>query len=71
MWEDFYRDWRACWFNQRIEPPSWIIGDEAIEDGGKRVLFRSRLSPDGVDLVLYVDDPGSSDQIAVYDPQTM
>jgi RES domain-containing protein len=71
MWEDFYCDWRACWFSQRIEPPSWIIGDEVIANGGKGVLFRSRLSPDGVNLVLYVDELGPSDQLAVYDPQTM
>jgi len=71
MWEDFYCDWRACWFNQRIEPPSWIIGDEVIAAGGKGILFRSRLSPDGVNLALYVDELGPSDRLAVYDPQTM
>jgi hypothetical protein len=70
MWEDFYCDWRSCWFSQRIEPRSWIIGDEVIANGGKGILFRSRLSPDGVNLVLYVDDLGTSDQPAVYDPQT-
>jgi len=26
IWEDFYCDWRELWFNQRIEPPSWVIG---------------------------------------------
>jgi RES domain-containing protein len=69
LWEDFYCDWRACWFNQRIEPPSWIIGDEVIANGGKRILFRSGLSPGGVNLVHYVDELGPNDQLAVYDPQ--
>ena len=71
MWEDFYCDWRSYWFSQRIEPRSWIIGDEVIANGGKGILFRSGLSPDGVNLVLYVDYLGPSDQLAVYDPQTM
>jgi hypothetical protein len=69
LWEDFYCDWRGCWFNQRIEPPSWIIGDEVIAVGGKGILFKSRLSPDGVNLVLYVDELGSTDRLDVYDPQ--
>jgi hypothetical protein len=69
LWEDFYCDWRACWFNQRIEPPIWTIGDEVIATGGKGILFRSRLSPDGVNLVFYVDELGPNDQFAVCDPQ--
>jgi hypothetical protein len=55
--------------HQRIEPPSWIIGDEVIAAGGKGILFKSRLSPDGVNLVLYVDELGSMDRLDVYDPQ--
>jgi hypothetical protein len=69
LWEDFYGDWRGCWFNQRIEPPSWITGDEVIATGGKGILFKSRLSPDGVNLVIYVDEIDSTDRLEVYDPQ--
>jgi RES domain-containing protein len=69
LWEDFYCDWRGCWFNQRIEPPSWIIGDEVIATGAKGILFRSRLSPEGVNLVLYVDDLAPADRLEVHDPQ--
>ena len=44
----------ARWLALRfIEPPSWIIGDEVIANGGKGILFRSRLSPDGINLVLW------------------
>jgi hypothetical protein len=68
---DFYCDGHACWFNQRIEPPSWKIGDEVIANGGKGILFRSRPSPDDVSLVLYVDEPGPDDRLAAFDPQTM
>lgn len=34
-WEDFYCDWRELWFNQRIEPPSWAIGDAVIDAGAE------------------------------------
>jgi RES domain-containing protein len=68
LWEDFYCDWRGCWFNQRIEPPSWIIGDEVVAAGAKGILFRSRLSADGVNLVMYVDDLAPTDRLDVHDP---
>nr|WP_175130759.1 RES family NAD+ phosphorylase [Paraburkholderia rhynchosiae] len=67
--EDFYCDWRGCWFNQRIEPPSWILGDEVVAAGAKGILFRSRLSPQGVNLLLYVDELGPTDRLEVHDPQ--
>ena len=35
LWEEFYCDWRELWFNQHIEPPSWVLGDEAIASGAK------------------------------------
>ncbi|CAH2810015.1 MAG: hypothetical protein CBARDCOR_6738 [uncultured Caballeronia sp.] len=68
LWEDFYCDWRALWFNQRVEPPSWVLGDEVIAVGAKGILFCSRLSPGGTNLVLYVDDLSEDDSLAVYDP---
>jgi RES domain-containing protein len=69
LWEDFYCDWRSSWFNQRIEPPSWIVGDEVIAAGAKGILFRSRLAAEGLNLVLYTDQLGPIDRLDVYDPQ--
>ena len=28
LWEQFLEDWRQLWFNQRTEPPSWVLGDQ-------------------------------------------
>jgi RES domain-containing protein len=71
MWEDFHCDWRACWFNPRVEPPSWIIGDEVIAAGAKGLLFKSHLSTGGLNLVIYPDALGTGDEITPYDPQGM
>lgn len=68
IWEDFYCDWRELWFNQRIEPPSWVIGDEAIAAGAKGILFPSRLAVGGTNLVLFPDGFSSSDSLSVFDP---
>ena len=68
LWEDFFCDWRACWFDQRIEPPSWVLGDVAIAAGAKGILFRSSLVPTGVNLVIYVDQLGTDDILEVFDP---
>jgi RES domain-containing protein len=68
VWEDFYCDWRACWFNEGVEPPSWIIGDEVIAAGAKGILFKSHLSHGGLNLVIYSDALGPGDKIIPYDP---
>ncbi|MEM5314254.1 RES family NAD+ phosphorylase [Paraburkholderia sp. JHI869] len=68
LWEDFYCDWRTIWFNERTEPPSWVLGDAVIAAGAKGILFRSRLSPTGINLALYVDELDSSDSLEVHDP---
>jgi RES domain-containing protein len=68
LWEEFFCDWRDLWFNQRIEPPSWVLADEAIAAGAKGILFPSRLSAAGVNLVLYPQLFDSADLIEVYDP---
>ncbi len=68
IWEDFYCDWRELWFNQRIEPPSWIIGDETIAAGVKGILFQSRFSAAGTNLVLYPEVFDKGDSLRVFDP---
>ena len=68
LWEDFYCDWRALWFNDRIEPPSWVLGDLVLSTGAKGVLFNSRLTSMGTNLVLYPSAFNEADIVSVYDP---
>ena len=68
IWEDFYCDWRELWFNQRIEPPSWIAGDAVIAAGGKGILFPSRLAQGGTNLVLFTSTLAPPDSLEVHDP---
>jgi RES domain-containing protein len=67
LWEDFFCDWRELWFNQHIEPPSWVLADDAIAAGAKGIVFPSRLSP-GINLVLYTELLEPTDAIEVRDP---
>jgi hypothetical protein len=62
IWENFYCDWRELWFNQRIEPSSWVIGDWVIASGAKGILFPSRLVKDGANLVIFSQMLSSSDR---------
>jgi hypothetical protein len=41
LWQDFYCDWRKLYFNEGIEPPTWIIGDLVLAAGGKGIMFSS------------------------------
>ncbi len=68
LWEDFHCDWRDLWFNQRIEPPSWVIGDEVIAAGARGILFPSRISAGGANLVLYPETFQVTDSLTVFDP---
>jgi RES domain-containing protein len=45
LWEEFFCDLRKLWFNQRVEPPSWVLADEAVAAGAKGILFPTRLPP--------------------------
>jgi RES domain-containing protein len=68
IWEDFHCDWRELWFNQRIEPPSWVVGDEVIAAGAKGILFQSRFPGGGTNLVVYPETFVATDSLAVFDP---
>ncbi len=71
LWEDFYCDWRELRFNQRIEPPTWVLADEVIAAGAKGILFASTLAPAGINLVLYPDLLTAEDKLRVHDPGGM
>lgn len=68
LWESFCCDWRRDWFNLRVEPPSWVLGDEAIAAGAKGILFRPTVNPDGTNLALFNDQLDEHDRLDVHDP---
>ncbi|WP_114973493.1 RES family NAD+ phosphorylase [Rhodoferax ferrireducens] len=68
IWEDFYCEWRELWFNQRVEPPSWVVGDMVIAAGAKGILFPSRLAKGGTNLVLFTQMLAVPDVLEVFDP---
>lgn len=68
LWEDFFCDWRECWFNRHVEPPSWVIGDEIVAAGAKGVLYPSASKSGGFNLAIYTATLSASDQVAAYDP---
>jgi RES domain-containing protein len=68
IWEDFYCNWRELWFNQHIEPPSWLIGEAVITKEAKGIIFQSSVEPNGTNLVLYPKSYTDLGSIEVYDP---
>lgn len=48
--------------------PSWVIGDLVIASGAKGILFPSRLSKGGTNLVIFSQMLSSSDKLEVFDP---
>ncbi len=68
LWEDFDCDWRGLWFNQKVEPPSWVLGDIVLAAGAKGLLFASRRKAGGVNLVVYTQTLTNGDKLQVFDP---
>jgi RES domain-containing protein len=68
LWEEFFCDWRELWFNRKVEPPSWVLGDEVLAAGATGLLFRSTVAPGGITLVVFVDALATGDRVEVYDP---
>ena len=68
LWQDFYCDWRRMHFNDGMEPPSWVIGDQVLAVRAKGILFRSVITG-GTNLVLCNDALTGKDTIAVHDPR--
>ena len=71
LWEEFHCDWRELWFNRRLEPPSWVLADEALAAGAKGILFASRLMSEGHNLVIYNDMLAADDRLEAHDPDNM
>ncbi|MCP1575102.1 RES family NAD+ phosphorylase [Herbaspirillum rubrisubalbicans] len=69
LWKDFYCDWRRMVFHERVEPPSWVMGDAVRAAGAKGILFRSTRLETGCNLTVFTEMLADSDQLAVYDPQ--
>src|SRR3546814_20735443 len=44
-WDDLWHDWREDWrhlkFDLHIEPPSWVLGDMALEARLSGIVFPS------------------------------
>ncbi len=68
LWQELSCDWRRLWFNEHVEPPSWLLADVALESGAVGILFPSMANPEGMNLVVYTDAMVESDRLDAYDP---
>ncbi|MFC0266607.1 RES family NAD+ phosphorylase [Kushneria aurantia] len=68
LWQELFCDWRKLWFNQRVEPPSWLIGDMVLASGARGIMFPSMVRPEGINLVLFTDQLIDEDRLSVFDP---
>lgn len=68
LWADFGVDWRAEWFGNAVEPPTWYMADDVVEAGLDGILFPSQAHQGGINLVVYQSSIRPLDQLRVYDP---
>ena len=64
LWDELTCDWRRLWFSERVEPPSWLLADVAMEAAASGILFPSLARPGGTNLVLYPEALAKGDRLA-------
>lgn len=68
LWADFGCQWRELWFDQGVEPPTWVLADEVLAAGAKGIVFASTVAAGGSNVVLYNDTLAAGDTLEVHDP---
>lgn len=69
IWKDFYCAWRRLALAEKVEPPSWIIGDLVRHAGLKGILFCSAARQGGTNLVIYPSALTAQDRLLAIDPR--
>lgn len=69
LWAEYGCNWRQMALDSRIEPPSWVLGDLALDAGAAGILFPSIVHSGGTNLVLFNSSALPADTLSVYDPQ--
>ena len=69
LWSDWDCEWRKQMLHEQIEPPSWLLGDLAIEQGAKGIVFPSTRHPGGANVVVYSRRLEEGDELSAYDPR--
>jgi RES domain-containing protein len=69
LWQDFFCDWRQIWLRDRVEPPTWVLGDMCQAEGYKGVIFPSAIVQGGRNLVVFTGSLQAGDLLEVYDPE--
>jgi RES domain-containing protein len=68
LWADWHCEWRKLALYEEIEPPSWLLGDIAIECGSKGILFPSTRHMGGSNVVVFTQQLDERDELSTYDP---
>ena len=68
IWADYACNWRRLAFDERSEPPSWVLGDLALDAGAAGILFPSSVHAGGTNLVLFNSSQLPARMLRVHDP---
>jgi len=68
IWADHGCNWRRIAFEERRDPPSWVLGDLAVGAGAAGIAFPSAAHPGGINLVLFNSSRLPPRMLRVHDP---
>lgn len=70
LWADWHCQWRKLALYEEVEPPSWLLGDLAIERGAKAILYPSTRLTNGINIVVFTQLLDDRDELSTYDPRS-
>lgn len=70
LWQDFDCDWRKLVFNDKVEPPTWVLSDMVMAAGCQGILFPAIADLGGTNLVVYHGMLGAGDKLEAVDPNS-
>lgn len=68
IWQDWNVDWRQIQADGKIDPPTWDMGDLALDAGIPGIIFPSIVNPCGTNVVLFLEAIRGKGTITVHDP---
>jgi RES domain-containing protein len=68
IWADFGCNWRRQAFIDRVEPPSWVLGDLVMDAGASGLIAPSLADPGGTNLIIYNSTALPRGKLHVHDP---
>ncbi|WP_373489345.1 RES family NAD+ phosphorylase [Blastomonas sp.] len=69
LWQDYACNWRDLALRHKVEPPSWVLADMAMEAGAQAIFYPSVRHLGGYNIAVFLAAVVEPDELRVHDPE--